>query len=76
MVRKVAALQKAQKTGQLGTSFPSGFLLTAIMALATAWTAANPFGQLDPDAQKRPTALRRNIAEAVRLLSESRLSRG
>lgn len=70
---KVAALMKAQKAGQVGTAFPPGFLLIAIMSLATAWTAANPFGPtLDPDATKRPAALRRSIAEAVRLLSEAK----
>lgn len=67
---KVAALMKAQKAGQLGTTFTPEFLLTAIMALATAWTAANPFGpSIDPDASKRAPALRRSIAEAVRLLT-------
>jgi AcrR family transcriptional regulator len=71
---KVAAWMKAQNAGQVGTAFPPGFLLTAIMALATAWTAANPFGSsLEPDAHKHPAALRRNIREAVRLLSESTL---
>jgi AcrR family transcriptional regulator len=70
---KIAALKKAQKAGQVGTAFSAGFLLTAILALATAWTAANPYGPyIDPDAQKRPDALRRSIAEAVRLLSESK----
>jgi AcrR family transcriptional regulator len=70
---KVAALLKAQKAGQVGTAFPPGFLLTAIMALATAWTAPNPFGpSLDPNAHKHLATLRRNIAEAVRLLSDSK----
>jgi hypothetical protein len=45
------------------------------MALATAWAATNPFGRLiDPEAQKRPAALRWSIAEAVRLLTESESS--
>lgn len=74
---KVGALMKAQKAGQLRTGFSPGFLLTAIMALATVWTAANPLGPwLDSDSQKRPAALRRNIAEAVRVLSESKISGG
>jgi hypothetical protein len=51
----------------------SGFLVTAVMALATAWTAASPFGQsLDPDAATRPVALRESIAEAVRLISSAK----
>lgn len=71
--RKVAALMTAQDAGRVGTAFPPGFLLTAIMALATAWTAPNPYGpSLDPNAHKHLATLRRNIAEAVRLLSESK----
>jgi Tetracyclin repressor-like, C-terminal domain len=54
MDSKVAALKKAQNAGQVGTAFPPRFLLTAITTIATAWTAANPFGpSLDPKAQKR-----------------------
>jgi AcrR family transcriptional regulator len=69
---KIAALLKAQKAGQVGTAFSPGFLLTAILALATAWTAANPYGPyIDPDAPKKPATLRRSIVEAVRLLTES-----
>jgi hypothetical protein len=42
------------------------------MSIATAWTAANPFGStIDPDASKKPDALRRNVADAVRLLAQS-----
>lgn len=38
------------------------------MALATAWSAANPFGlPVDPDAANDPAALRKNLADAVRL---------
>jgi hypothetical protein len=45
--------------------------------VCSAWTAASPFGlSLDPDAQKRPAALRRNIAKAVRLLSEYEIEGG
>jgi AcrR family transcriptional regulator len=70
---KVAELTQAQNAGQVGAAFSPGFLLTAIMTLATAWTAANPFGPLlDPDAHGRPAALRGQIAEAVRLLVESK----
>lgn len=73
---KVSALMKAQNAGPVGTAFPPSFLLTAIMALATAWTAANPFGpSLDPEAAKRPTALRESIADAVRLISNSNTGR-
>lgn len=74
---KIAAMVKAQKAGQLGTAFPPEFLLTAIMVLATAWAAANPFRPSpDPDSPRRPAALRRSIAEAVRLLSQPKTSGG
>ena len=67
---KIAALSKAQKTGHAASTFPPAFMLTAVMALATAWTATNPFGTLlDPDAHKRPAVLKRNIAEAVKRLA-------
>jgi AcrR family transcriptional regulator len=70
---KIAELTTAQNAGQVGAAFSPGFLLTAIMTLATAWTAANAFGPLlDPDAHERPAALRDQIAEAVRLLAESK----
>jgi hypothetical protein len=57
----------------VGTAFPPTFLVTAIMALATAWTAANAFGpSLDPEAHKHPAVLRQNIMKAVRLLAEAK----
>ena len=71
---KIAALMKAQKAGRLGTAFSPGFLLTAIMALATAWMPANPYGPyIDPDAPKKSAALRGSIVAAVRLITESKL---
>jgi AcrR family transcriptional regulator len=61
---KVTALAKAQ------CGVPPGFLLTAIMSLATAYSAASPFGPaLDPDALSRPDELRKNIANAVRAIT-------
>jgi len=63
-------LKKAQASGQIGTAFPPAFLLVVIMTLATAWSAAGPFGQaLDPESAKLPDVLRRTIVEAVRRLS-------
>jgi AcrR family transcriptional regulator len=67
---KAAALAKAQQDGAVGSAFSPAFLLTAIMALATAWTAANPFGSsLEPGALQHKDALRRAVAKAVGLLS-------
>jgi AcrR family transcriptional regulator len=74
---KLAALVKAQKVGQLGATFPPEFILTAIMVLATAWTAANPFRPpLNDDSPKRSAALRRSIAEAVRHLTQPKTGGG
>jgi AcrR family transcriptional regulator len=72
--KKLSALKKkAQSASQVGATFSPCFLLTAIMTLATAWTAANPFGpSLDPAAHKHPSAVRRKIALAIQLLSESK----
>jgi hypothetical protein len=65
----------------VGTRFPPGFLLTTIMALATAWSAVSPFGpSLDPEAANHPAALRQHIADAVDLIvnaqNRRRLRRG
>src|SRR5215469_12513464 len=64
---KVAALTAAQNVGRVGTAFPPAFLLIAVMSLATAWSAASPFGpSVNPRAAERPAALREGLIEAVR----------
>ena len=69
---KVRALAEAQKAGQVGTAFPPAFLLTAVMRLATAWSAASPSGlSVDPKAAEHPAALRKSLIEAVRLLANA-----
>jgi AcrR family transcriptional regulator len=68
----VAKLARAQKAGQLDSALPAGFLMNAIMVLATGWSAVNAVGLTDAEAKKRPAALRRNLAEAVRLLAGMR----
>lgn len=67
---KIAELREAQEAGQIAETFSPDFLLTAIMTLATGWTAANPFGLLhDPQATEHQAALRKDLVEAVRLLT-------
>ncbi|MGG3640208.1 TetR family transcriptional regulator [Bacillus gobiensis] len=67
--KKIKAITNAQSAGQVGTTFTPGFLLTAIMALATAWSATNPFGPShDTDAAKMPSETRDAIAKAVSLI--------
>ena len=69
---KAAQVARAQKAGQLGTALPAGFLISAIVALATAWSAANWVGSTDAEATTRTAVLRRNLAKAVRLLTGMR----
>ena len=69
---KVAALTEAQHAGRVGTSFSPDFLLIAVLSLATAWSAASPFGpSVNPRAAGRPAALRESLIEAVRLLASA-----
>jgi hypothetical protein len=59
---KVRALARAQKAGRVGTAFPPGFLVIAVICLATAWSAAGSFGPvLDPKAADRKADLRQSV---------------
>ncbi|MFC9285108.1 TetR family transcriptional regulator [Streptomyces sp. NPDC057052] len=67
---KLRTMPAASDEGEPGRGFRGGFLLTVIMALATAWSAASPFGPtLDPEAVDRPEGLREDVARAVALLA-------
>jgi AcrR family transcriptional regulator len=67
---RISHLRNAQKNGRVNATFPPGFLFAATLALATAWSAASPFGaSLDPESTRRPGVLRSKIAEAIGLLS-------
>jgi AcrR family transcriptional regulator len=69
--KKIKAIMNAQSAAVVGTTFTPGFLLTAIMALATAWTPTNPFGPShDPDAVKMPSETRDAIAKAISLITK------
>jgi AcrR family transcriptional regulator len=69
---KVAALAEAQNAGQVGPAFPPDFLLTAVLRLATAWSAASLSGpSVDPKTAASPAALRKSLVEAVRLLANA-----
>jgi AcrR family transcriptional regulator len=71
--RRVSALRAAQESGQLGTAFEPGFVLTATLSLVTAYTAVNPFGpSLNQQAIERPEELRGAITEAVSLIASAR----
>ena len=67
---QVRRIRAAQDAGHVGTDYPADFLLTLIITLASAWTAANPFGiSITPDAESRRPRLRKAIMRAVRTLS-------
>ncbi|WAH37255.1 TetR family transcriptional regulator [Alicyclobacillus dauci] len=69
--KKLQAIMDAQNNGLIGTTFTPGFLMTAIMALATAWTPTHPFGTShDPDAENHSRETREAIARAVSLISK------
>jgi AcrR family transcriptional regulator len=75
-VGKVAELANAQNGGQVGEAFPPDFLLTAVMTLATAWSAVSPFGpSLAPESAEHPDTLRANIARAVGLIVNAKPDR-
>ncbi len=59
----MAGIAAAQADGKVNPDLPADFLLTAVMTLATAYTAANPFSHGTAD----PAALRHHITEAIRL---------
>ncbi|MFB7286703.1 TetR family transcriptional regulator [Actinacidiphila glaucinigra] len=65
---KVAGLEAIRSEGN-GAEFSSAFLLTGVMALATAWSAAGPFGSTLGDGQLDHALLRRSIARAVEVLA-------
>ncbi|WP_197413687.1 TetR family transcriptional regulator [Sphingobium baderi] len=67
---QVRRIRAAQDAGHVGTDYPADFLLTLIITLASAWTAANPFGiSITPDAESRRPMLRKAILRAVQTLS-------
>jgi AcrR family transcriptional regulator len=69
--KKIKEVMNAQSSGLVGTTFTPGFLLTAIMALATAWTPTNPFSlSYDPNALKMPIETRDAISKAVSLITK------
>jgi AcrR family transcriptional regulator len=69
---KISKLAAAQQAGLVGRAFPADFLLTAVMSLGTAWSVASLFGpSLDPKLAEHPAKFRKNVIEAVRLLTNA-----
>ncbi|CAM5405817.1 TetR family transcriptional regulator [Streptomyces fumanus] len=67
---KVRALSSGTAGEADGSGFRGEFLLTSIMALATAWSSLSPFGPtLDPDAARDMDRLREDVGRAVARLA-------
>ncbi|WP_030175952.1 MULTISPECIES: TetR family transcriptional regulator [Actinomycetes] len=67
---KVRAIEDAQRNGMVASVFAPAELLTAIMALATAWSPANPFSPaFGPTAAQHADSLRKGVAAAVALIT-------
>jgi AcrR family transcriptional regulator len=69
---KVEAVAIAQAQSSLDAPFSPAFLVTTVMALATSWSAAFPFGAaMHPD-QKPPLAdLREQVMNVIRRLAST-----
>lgn len=69
---QVQAIRQRQEEGRIDATYPPEFLLTLIITLASAWTAANPLGMsIAPDAAAHRASLRAAIASAVERLCPS-----
>jgi AcrR family transcriptional regulator len=69
LAAQVEEIRSAQAESRVAKGYPPDFLLTLIVTLASAWTAANPFGiSITPDAAAHRASLRRAIEDAVRKL--------
>ena len=69
---KIAALMAAQADKHLSSAFTPLFLITTVMALATSWSAAFPFGlAMHPERTPDISNLREQIVNAIRRLTSS-----
>lgn len=67
---KIEEVARAQAEERLDTAFTAEFLVTTVMALATSWSAALPFGAaMHPDAPPPVAKLREQVVEAIRRLT-------
>ncbi|MCU4186783.1 TetR family transcriptional regulator [Acidiferrimicrobium sp. IK] len=65
---KIEALQRAQSGGLTSAEFSPAFLVTTVMAVATAWSAASPFATSE---QPPLPDLRRQVLDTIRRLSST-----
>lgn len=71
LATQVAKIRSAQADGRVAGDYPADFLLTLIITLASAWTAANPFGMsITPNVTEQRSSLRAALSNAVGKLSQ------
>lgn len=71
-VARIGALAQAQAGQRNGAAFTAEFLVTTVMALACAWSAALPFGLTEPGQGPPLPELRDQVVRAVgRLVAEA-----
>lgn len=71
--KKLEMLRDAQQAGTVGAAFTPGFLMAAVMTLATAYSATNPFGPShDREGAGNPDEARDAIVKAIGLLAGPR----
>ncbi|MFG1710810.1 TetR family transcriptional regulator [Nonomuraea sp. M3C6] len=63
-----AAVADGQREGRINPGFEPEFLVTTLMAMATAWSSAFPFGT--STRHPAPEVLRANIVKAITLLMQ------
>jgi AcrR family transcriptional regulator len=64
--RKVPLIREQQEAGAVAGGLPAELVLMAVLALATAWSPAFPFGAAaNPDAGLAPEAVREAVGEMV-----------
>ncbi len=69
---KVAAAAEAQADRRLDDTFSPAFLVTTVMALATYWSAAFPFGAaMLADQTPPPADLREQVVAAIRRITSA-----
>jgi AcrR family transcriptional regulator len=69
---KIDALAQAQADHRLDATFTPAFLVTTVMALASSWSAAFPFGvAMHPDRTPPLADLREQVVRAIRRLTST-----
>ncbi|MEZ0091829.1 TetR/AcrR family transcriptional regulator [Streptacidiphilus sp. EB129] len=70
MAEQSQRIAQGQTDGKISGAFTPGFLMTTVLALASAWSASSPWGpSMAPQELDEPDALRGSIARVIALLT-------